>query len=35
VSKNSAGLLKFESRGVFKGACYLRCHYIEHNPKTY
>jgi hypothetical protein len=29
------GQLRFEDRGTFRGACYLRCHNVNHNPKTY
>lgn len=37
VGSNSAGLLKFVSKGPgsFHGECYLRCHGVSHDPKTY
>ncbi len=35
VSPNRSGLLKYESLGTFAGRCYLNCHGMEHNPKTY
>ena len=35
VTPNSAGLLRFEDRGSRHGACYLRCHGDNHNPRTY
>lgn len=35
VSPTRGGVLRFESRGRFSGACYLNCHGKEHNPKTY
>lgn len=37
VSPNSMGLLKFVERGVsaFHGECYLSCHGVDHNPKSY
>ncbi|SNB45274.1 cytochrome c3 family protein [Geobacter sp. DSM 9736] len=37
VSTNSAGLLKYVSKGVgsFRGECYLTCHGVNHNPKSY
>jgi hypothetical protein len=35
VSPSASGKLRFESRGTFKGACYLRCHGENHDPKTY
>ncbi len=27
--------LEFKSEGVFRGSCYLRCHDVDHSPKTY
>lgn len=27
--------LEFKSEGLLKGSCYLRCHDIDHSPKTY
>jgi predicted CXXCH cytochrome family protein len=35
VETNSAGLLYYESTGVYAGACYLSCHGKNHNPCTY
>jgi len=37
VSPNSKGMLKFVEKGVstFRGECYLSCHGVEHNPKSY
>ncbi|RMF94262.1 MAG: hypothetical protein D6736_00340 [Nitrospinota bacterium] len=35
VSPSSSGQLRFESQGRFKGACYLRCHGKNHDPKRY
>jgi Zn finger protein HypA/HybF involved in hydrogenase expression len=37
VSPNSQGLLKFAETGVstFHGECYLSCHGVDHNPKSY
>jgi Zn finger protein HypA/HybF involved in hydrogenase expression len=37
VSPNSKGLLKFVEKGTskFSGECYLTCHGVEHNPKSY
>ena len=37
VSSNSAGVLKFVSKGsgTFRGECFLSCHGVEHSPKSY
>ncbi len=35
VSPSSSGLLFFESTGTFAGRCYLSCHGVNHNPKSY
>lgn len=37
VSPNSVGLLRFKERGAgaFRGECYLTCHGVDHNPKSY
>ena len=37
VTPNSQAQLKFEEKGisVFRGSCYLSCHGVDHNPKTY
>lgn len=35
VFPNNNGLLFFEDRGTFQGACYLKCHNRPHNPSTY
>lgn len=37
VSPNSRGMLKFVEKGVstFRGECYLTCHGVDHNPKSY
>lgn len=29
------GILRFEDTGVFNGACCLKCHGLNHGPKTY
>lgn len=37
VTPNSKGLLKFVEKGAYKfsGECYLSCHGVDHNPKSY
>lgn len=37
VSPNSKGFLKFVEKGTakFSGECYLTCHGVDHNPKSY
>jgi hypothetical protein len=37
VSPNSNGLLKFVEKGSnkFSGECFLKCHGVDHNPKSY
>ncbi len=37
VTMNSKGLLKFVEKGVyaFHGECYLSCHGVDHDPKSY
>lgn len=37
VSESSTGKLKFVEKGVstFHGECWLTCHGVDHNPKTY
>jgi len=35
VFSNNQGILRFEDRGRYMGACYLKCHNINHNLKTY
>ncbi len=37
VSPNSKGILKFAEKGSakFSGECYLSCHGVDHNPKSY
>lgn len=35
VFPDSFGRLEFVDEGEFRGRCYLKCHEIEHNPKTY
>lgn len=37
VTLNSKGLLKFVEKGSYKfsGECYLSCHGVDHNPKSY
>lgn len=37
VFPNSRGLLKYVEKGVstFRGECYLTCHGVDHDPKTY
>lgn len=34
-SNVSSGQLKFVSTGTFSGECYLSCHDVSHNPKSY
>ncbi|MDH5527866.1 MAG: hypothetical protein OEY97_11225 [Nitrospirota bacterium] len=35
ITPNTFGQLMFEDRGLFTGACYLRCHNHNHKPSTY
>lgn len=37
VMPNSKGMLKFVEKGIstFHGECYLSCHGVDHNPKSY
>lgn len=37
VTPNSRGMLKFVEKGVskFSGDCYLSCHGVDHDPKSY
>ena len=36
IAKPTAGgLLKYESTGTFHGRCYLVCHGVTHNPRSY
>lgn len=35
VQPRTDGSLRFESRGTFRGACYLRCHGKDHNGLSY
>ncbi len=35
VTPNRNGELRWEDRGNHRGACYLKCHGNNHNPKTY
>lgn len=37
VAPNSKGILKFVEKGIakFSGECYLSCHGVDHNPKSY
>ncbi len=35
VIPNKDGLLYYEDQGVFAGACYLKCHNNNHNPRDY
>lgn len=37
VSPNSVGILRFKEKGAgaFRGECYLSCHGVDHNPKSY
>jgi predicted CXXCH cytochrome family protein len=35
VFPSDQGILRFEDRGRFSGACYLKCHNVNHNPLTY
>ncbi len=33
--ENSKNKIEFSSEGIFKGSCYLKCHNVEHSPKSY
>jgi predicted CXXCH cytochrome family protein len=35
VLPDDQGRLRFEDQGTFKGLCYLTCHGVTHNPKSY
>lgn len=36
VTKESiTNKLEFRSEGIFRGSCYLKCHNVEHSPKSY
>ena len=35
VGPSSSGVLRFERSSEFKGSCYLTCHGVDHNPKSY
>ena len=37
VTPNSRGMLKYVEKGIakFSGECYLTCHGVDHNPKSY
>ncbi|MBT0662791.1 cytochrome C [Geobacter pelophilus] len=37
VSASSSGMLKFKEKGAgtFRGECFLTCHGVDHNPKSY
>lgn len=37
VTPNARGLLKFAEKGIstFQGECYLSCHGVDHDPKSY
>jgi uncharacterized CHY-type Zn-finger protein len=37
VTPSSSGILKYVEKGIakFSGECYLTCHGVDHNPKTY
>jgi len=35
VSPSSSGRLEFQDLGQSQGQCYLNCHGIDHNPKSY
>lgn len=35
VGPPSSGTLRFERTGTFTGRCYLRCHNVDHNPRSY
>jgi hypothetical protein len=37
VSTSSGGMLKYKEKGsgAFRGECYLTCHGVDHNPKSY
>ena len=35
VSPGGRGAIRFEDRGRFRGACFLKCHNTNHSPKSY
>ena len=35
VLPDSFGRIEFIDEGLFRGRCYLKCHEVEHSPKTY
>lgn len=35
VGPSSGGALRFERTGTFSGRCYLICHGVDHNPRSY
>ncbi len=35
VTPSSSGRLEYLSSGTLRGSCYLTCHGVDHNPKTY
>lgn len=35
IQTSSSGRLAFLDNGMFAGECYLTCHGVDHNPKTY
>ncbi|MDL1861785.1 hypothetical protein FBR04_12255 [Betaproteobacteria bacterium PRO7] len=35
VRPSSSGILRFEQTGTNRGRCYLTCHGVNHNPKSY
>ena len=35
VAPSSSGILRYDDTGFHKGSCYLTCHGVNHNPKSY
>lgn len=35
VLPTTAGILRFDDQGLYKGRCYMRCHGENHNPESY
>ncbi len=35
VFPDDKGIIRYESRGRFAGACFLKCHNVNHSPRTY
>jgi hypothetical protein len=35
VGPSSSGILQYQNTGIRTGTCYLTCHGVDHNPKSY